>query len=213
MWLPAPATSRSSWRAEWRPGGEVIGSDFSELMLARARAKAQSAGSGELRFESGDALALPYEDDRFDVATVGFGARNFADLARGLAEMARVVRPGGRVVVLEITAPAGARSRSSTRCGLTVWCRRSAGSRARPWAACAHCAARRAARASRTPTPTCPSRSSASRRLRCSRRRWSGRDCAEISYVLMAGGIVAIHVGTVQRIQARNGAATISRGD
>jgi demethylmenaquinone methyltransferase / 2-methoxy-6-polyprenyl-1,4-benzoquinol methylase len=82
------------------PGGEVVGSDFSEEMLTLARRKAP-----DLRFEWGNALELPYEDDRFDAATVGFGARNFSDLERGLAEMARVVRPGGRVVVLEITTP------------------------------------------------------------------------------------------------------------
>jgi demethylmenaquinone methyltransferase/2-methoxy-6-polyprenyl-1,4-benzoquinol methylase len=88
-----------------RPGGEVLGSDFSEGMLARARAKAGRAASAGLRFEWGDALALSYPDDSFDAATVGFGARNFSDLGRGLAEMARVVRPGGRVVVLEFTTP------------------------------------------------------------------------------------------------------------
>ena len=82
------------------PGGEVIGSDFSEEMLALARRKAP-----ELRFEWGNALELPYPDDSFDAVTVGFGARNFSDLGRGLSEMARVVRPGGRVVVLEITTP------------------------------------------------------------------------------------------------------------
>lgn len=82
------------------PRGEVIGSDFSERMLTLARAKAP-----EIAFEHGNALALPYPDDRFDAATVGFGARNFSDLERGLAEMARVVRPGGRVVVLELTTP------------------------------------------------------------------------------------------------------------
>jgi demethylmenaquinone methyltransferase/2-methoxy-6-polyprenyl-1,4-benzoquinol methylase len=82
------------------PGGQVVGIDFSEQMLERARAKAPGVS-----FESGDALALPYPDASFDAATVGFGARNFADLDRGLAEMARVVRPGGRVVILEITTP------------------------------------------------------------------------------------------------------------
>jgi demethylmenaquinone methyltransferase/2-methoxy-6-polyprenyl-1,4-benzoquinol methylase len=81
-------------------GAEVVGCDFSEEMLERARRKEPSA-----RFEWADALALPYDDDSFDAATVGFGARNFSDLGRGLAEMARVVRPGGRVVVLEITTP------------------------------------------------------------------------------------------------------------
>jgi len=85
------------------PGGEVVGADFSEEMLARARAK--SAGRADVHFESGDALALDHPDDAFAAATVGFGARNFADLHRGLGEMARVVRPGGRVVVLEITTP------------------------------------------------------------------------------------------------------------
>jgi demethylmenaquinone methyltransferase/2-methoxy-6-polyprenyl-1,4-benzoquinol methylase len=86
------------------PGGEVVGSDFSEAMLARARTKPKPAGA-ELRFEWGDALELPFADGTFDAATVGFGARNFSDLARGLAEMTRVVRPGGRVVVLEFTSP------------------------------------------------------------------------------------------------------------
>jgi demethylmenaquinone methyltransferase/2-methoxy-6-polyprenyl-1,4-benzoquinol methylase len=80
--------------------GTVIGSDFSEGMLELARQKAP-----ELRFEHGNALDLPYDDASFDAATVGFGARNFSDLAKGLREMTRVVRPGGRVVILEITTP------------------------------------------------------------------------------------------------------------
>jgi demethylmenaquinone methyltransferase/2-methoxy-6-polyprenyl-1,4-benzoquinol methylase len=106
------------------PGGEVIGSDFSENMLALARVKGAKAlgdlpgatssvarnGSAHsarasLSFEWADALELPYADGSFDAATVGFGARNFSDLQRGLQEMARVVRPGGRVVVLEMTTP------------------------------------------------------------------------------------------------------------
>jgi demethylmenaquinone methyltransferase / 2-methoxy-6-polyprenyl-1,4-benzoquinol methylase len=58
-----------------------------------------------VRWEQANALALTYPDDEFDAATVGFGARNFSDLDRGLREMVRVVRPGGRVVVLEITTP------------------------------------------------------------------------------------------------------------
>jgi demethylmenaquinone methyltransferase/2-methoxy-6-polyprenyl-1,4-benzoquinol methylase len=85
------------------PGGEVVASDFSERMLEIARAKA--ARRPGLRFETANALALPYGDDVFDAATVGFGARNFSDLDRGLEEMTRVVRPGGRVVVLEVTTP------------------------------------------------------------------------------------------------------------
>ena len=92
------------------PGGAVIGSDFAERMLALARDKVPTAGvpaGVELRFETANALALPYAADAFDAATVGFGARNFSDLAGGLSEMVRVVRPGGRVVVLEITTPTG----------------------------------------------------------------------------------------------------------
>jgi demethylmenaquinone methyltransferase / 2-methoxy-6-polyprenyl-1,4-benzoquinol methylase len=83
-----------------RRGSDVVGSDFSEGMLARARTK-----SADVRWEQANALALPYDDNAFDAATVGFGARNFSDLERGLAEMTRVVRPGGRVVILEITTP------------------------------------------------------------------------------------------------------------
>jgi demethylmenaquinone methyltransferase / 2-methoxy-6-polyprenyl-1,4-benzoquinol methylase len=85
------------------PSGEVVGSDFSEGMLEHARRKA--AGVANVRFEHGNAQALPYADDTFAAATVGFGARNFSDLPLGLREMTRVVRPGGRVVVLEITTP------------------------------------------------------------------------------------------------------------
>jgi demethylmenaquinone methyltransferase/2-methoxy-6-polyprenyl-1,4-benzoquinol methylase len=83
-----------------RRGAEVTGSDFAPAMLEIARRKAPG-----LRFEEGDALELAYPDGSFDAVTVGFGARNFADLDRGLVEMARVTRPGGRVVVLEITTP------------------------------------------------------------------------------------------------------------
>ena len=82
------------------PSGEVVGSDFSEEMLTLARRKAPA-----LTFEEGDALKLAYATDSFDAATVGFGARNFSDLDLGLREMTRVTKPGGRVVVLEITTP------------------------------------------------------------------------------------------------------------
>lgn len=91
--------------------GEVIAVDFSERMLERARAKAAVATTaipserGEIRFALANALALPFRDGEFDAATVGFGARNFSDLGQGLRELSRVVRPGGRVVVLEITNP------------------------------------------------------------------------------------------------------------
>ncbi len=81
-------------------GAEVTGLDFSEPMLELARGKAPG-----LEWVQGNALELPYGDDEFDAVTVGFGARNFSDLGGGLREMARVTRPGGRVVVLEITTP------------------------------------------------------------------------------------------------------------
>jgi demethylmenaquinone methyltransferase / 2-methoxy-6-polyprenyl-1,4-benzoquinol methylase len=83
-----------------RRGAEVTGIDFAPAMLEIARRKAPG-----LTFEEGDALNLAHPDATFDAVTVGFGARNFADLDRGLAEMARVAKPGGRVVVLEITTP------------------------------------------------------------------------------------------------------------
>ena len=84
------------------PSGDVIGSDFSEGMLDLAREKDTS---GSVKWEWGNAQDISYPDDSFDACTVGFGARNFSDLALGLREMTRVVKPGGRVVVLEITTP------------------------------------------------------------------------------------------------------------
>ena len=85
------------------PDGAVIGCDFSEPMLELARQKAQ--GVPGVRFEWADALELSYQDGCFDAVTVGFGARNLANLDRGLAELCRVLRPGGRLVILEITRP------------------------------------------------------------------------------------------------------------
>jgi demethylmenaquinone methyltransferase/2-methoxy-6-polyprenyl-1,4-benzoquinol methylase len=86
------------------PDGRVVGCDFSEQMLEIARAKSGEQGL-PVEFGWADALDLPYGDASFAAVTVGFGARNLADLDRGLEEMARVLRPGGRVVVLEITRP------------------------------------------------------------------------------------------------------------
>lgn len=85
-----------------RRGGRVVALDFSEPMLARARRK-----SGTIEWVHGDALALPFADDSFDAATVGFGVRNLEDLRLGLRELARVLRPGGKLAVLEITRPRG----------------------------------------------------------------------------------------------------------
>ncbi len=87
------------------PGGHVIGCDFSEPMLDLAREKAAVNGARGVRFEWADALELPYDAASFSAVTVGFGIRNLADLDRGLREMTRVLRPGGSLVILEITQP------------------------------------------------------------------------------------------------------------
>jgi demethylmenaquinone methyltransferase/2-methoxy-6-polyprenyl-1,4-benzoquinol methylase len=85
-----------------RQGGRVTGLDFAPLMLERARAK-----SSTIDWVEGDLLALPFSDDAFDAATVGFGVRNVADLELALTELRRVLRPGGELAVLEITQPRG----------------------------------------------------------------------------------------------------------
>jgi demethylmenaquinone methyltransferase / 2-methoxy-6-polyprenyl-1,4-benzoquinol methylase len=187
------------------PGGEVVASDFAEGMLARARAKAAARpGPGvSPRFEWGDALELPYGDDTFDAATVGFGARNFADLHRGLAEMARVVRPGGRVVVLEITTP----TRPPLSVFYAVWFDRVVPvlGRATQWLGRALAVLRRSTGAGAGDgevtiadayayLPSSVKRFPVPAQLAAELQR---AGLQEISYVLVAGGIVAIHCGTV----------------
>lgn len=88
------------------PSGAVTGTDFCAEMLAPAPAKARAAGL-EVAFQVADALALPFADGAFDVSSIAFGIRNVDDPVRCLREMARVVRPGGRVVVLEFGQPRG----------------------------------------------------------------------------------------------------------
>ena len=87
------------------PGGYVVGCDFSEPMLDLAREKAAVVGASGVRFEWADALELPYDSASFAAVTVGFGVRNLSDLDLGLREMSRVLRAGGRLVILEITQP------------------------------------------------------------------------------------------------------------
>ena len=86
-----------------RPGGEVLGVDISPGMIGIARRRVD--GRAGLTFVVGDALALPVPDAAFDAATIAFGMRNLPDYGQGFAEMRRVVRPGGRVVCLEIARP------------------------------------------------------------------------------------------------------------
>ena len=178
-------------------GGEVVGIDFAEAMLVRARGKAAARDEGRVqpRFQLGDALSLPFPADRFDAASAGFGVRNFSDLRRGLAEMARVVRPGGRVVVLEITTP----TRAPLSHFYALWFDRLV-------PALGRLAARVTAARSRTAPASRPSAiAEAYTYLPSSVRRFPDAEglagemraagLRDVSYRLLAGGIVAIHVG------------------
>jgi len=95
------------WARALGRGSRVVGTDFCEPMVRLGREKA-ARESLPVRLSVADTLRLPFRDGRFQVASVGFGIRNVSDLKAGIAEMARVVRPGGRVVVLEFTRPANA---------------------------------------------------------------------------------------------------------
>ena len=86
-------------------GGRVVGADFSERMLELAQDKAADRGLADVTFEWADALELPYSDASFDAVTVGFGVRNLADVGAGIRETTRILKPGGRCVILEITQP------------------------------------------------------------------------------------------------------------
>ena len=154
----------------------MVGVDFSERMLELARAK----GGDRVRFESGNALALEYPDGAFDAATVGFGARNFSDLERGLSEMARVVRPGGRVVVLEITTP----RRPPLSTFFELWFDHAIPALGRVIDSQAYSYLPSSVR--RFPGPE----ELAAVMARCG--------LGQIRYVLTAGGIIAVHVGVSQ---------------
>ena len=99
-------TGTGDWAAELRktvgPRGRVVGVDFSLPMLRHGDRRFREAGIGRAQ---GDAARLPFASDTFDAATVAFGIRNVAETGTALAEMARVVRPGGRVVCLEFAEP------------------------------------------------------------------------------------------------------------
>ena len=167
------------------PGGEVVATDFSERMLEIARAKAsERAVSGEareaaVRFELANALSLPHREGEFDAATVGFGARNFSDLGRGLSEMARVVRPGGHVVVLEITTP----HRPPLSRFFEVWFDHLVPALGRVVDSQAYSYLPSSVK--RFPCPE-----------ELAGQMWTS-GLREIRYVLTAGGIIALHVGTV----------------
>jgi demethylmenaquinone methyltransferase/2-methoxy-6-polyprenyl-1,4-benzoquinol methylase len=167
------------------PEGSVVAADFSEQMLAIARRKADAgaagAGGATVRFEQANALLLPHAADEFDAATVGFGVRNFSDLNQGLRELARVVKPGGRVVILEMTAPR--RPPLSTFFGLWF-------DRAVP------VLGRLAGDADAyTYLPSSVRRFPGPEELAA---RMSAVGFGDIHYVLTAGGIIALHVGTVK---------------
>jgi demethylmenaquinone methyltransferase/2-methoxy-6-polyprenyl-1,4-benzoquinol methylase len=187
------------------PAGEVVGADFAEAMLTRARAKAVGERL-KPRFEWADALDLPYREESFDAATVGFGARNFADLALGLAEMARVVRPGGRVVVLEITTPA----RAPLSLFYQLWFDRAVPALGRLAAAtggrlsgadrgAGQAAAERTIADAYSYLPSSVKRFPGPAELAAEMERAGMR---EISWLITAGGIIAIHAGTVRAKRA-----------
>lgn len=162
------------------PAGTATGLDFAEEMLVRARQKGAERDLAAT-FVQGDALALPFDDGRFDAATVAFGARNLADLDAGIREMARVVRPGGRVVILEITSPKHLRAlhgiwfdRVVPRVGGVIGGDRAAYGYL-------------PASAKRFPAPS----ELAQRMLACG--------LGEVGYRTFMGGIVALHRGRVER--------------
>ena len=92
--------------ARMRPGADVVGLDFVPRMLNSAMDKTAAAGyGGRIRYLIGDAMRLPFADDHFDAAAIAFGLRNIPDRLGAIREMSRVVKPGGKVITLEMTFP------------------------------------------------------------------------------------------------------------
>jgi len=156
-----------------RRGAAVTGLDFAPAMLEVARRKAP-----EIVFERGDALALPHGDGEFDAVTVGFGARNFSDLDRGLREMARVTRAGGRVVVLEITTP----QRAPLSWFFRLWFDRAVPALGRFADPDAY-----------SYLPSSVRRFPGPEELA---RRMGAAGLADVRWIVTAGGIIALHAGT-----------------
>jgi demethylmenaquinone methyltransferase / 2-methoxy-6-polyprenyl-1,4-benzoquinol methylase len=156
-----------------RRGAAVTGLDFAPAMLEVARRKAP-----DIAFERGDALALPHGDGEFDAVTVGFGARNFSDLDRGLREMARVTRAGGRVVVLEITTP----QRAPLSWFFRLWFDRAVPALGRLADPDAY-----------SYLPSSVRRFPGPEELA---RRMGGAGLDDVRWIVTAGGIIALHAGT-----------------
>jgi demethylmenaquinone methyltransferase / 2-methoxy-6-polyprenyl-1,4-benzoquinol methylase len=164
------------------PDGEVLGVDFAERMLEVARGKAgrpRPSSPAPPTFEWANAMELDYPDDSFDAATVGFGVRNFSDLDRGLREMARVVRPGGRVVILEITNP----QRPPLSGFFSFWFDHAVPVLGRVVGDAA----------AYTYLPSSVRRFPAPDKLAA---RMVGAGLTDVRYVITGGGIIALHVGT-----------------
>jgi demethylmenaquinone methyltransferase/2-methoxy-6-polyprenyl-1,4-benzoquinol methylase len=152
------------------------------LRIARDKAASGAVGPADapVRFEQANALLLPHATDEFDAATVGFGVRNFSDLDQGLRELVRVVKPGGKVVILEMTTP----QRPPLSTFFKLWFDR-----------VVPVLGRMAGDSDAyTYLPNSVRRFPGPEQLAA---RMADAGLGEISYVLTAGGIIALHVGTV----------------